>query len=94
MFQSRRTKRINRALSAVLQSIDDRNQREHSACETWADLDNLSIRTNSLRNYAYKRAKVLHARWQARVAPFHVYSTLEKQGDKCAHVAHYYWLQN
>ena len=68
MFQSSRDRRINRALSSVLQSIDDRAQREHGACETWADLDNLSIRTNSLRNYAYKRAKALQAKWEARVA--------------------------
>ena len=68
MFQSSRDRRINRALSSVLQSIDDRAQREHGACETWADLDNLSIRTNSLRNYAYKRAKALKAKWEARLA--------------------------
>ena len=68
MFQSRRVRRINRALSSVLQSIDDRTQRDHDAAQTWADLDNLSIRTNSLRIHAYKRAKALQAKWGARVA--------------------------
>jgi hypothetical protein len=67
MFQSSRIRRINRALSSVLQSIDDRADHEHATCETWADLDNLSIRTNSLRIYAYKRAKALQAAWEHRV---------------------------
>jgi hypothetical protein len=67
MFQSSRNRRINRALSSVLQSIADRADREHATCETWADLDNLSIRTNSLRNYAYKRAKALQDAWERRV---------------------------
>ena len=68
MFQSSRDRRINRALSSVLQSIDDRAQRDHAAAQTWADLDNLSIRTNSLRIHAYKRAEALQTRWEARLA--------------------------
>ena len=68
MFQCRRTKRINRALGAVLQTIDDDHERLRKSTATWTQIDWLSIAMDRQRCLAYDRAKALHDRWQARVA--------------------------
>jgi hypothetical protein len=66
-IRSSRDRRIDRALSAVLDGIADEEENARSLCVTWKDLDILSIRMNIERNRAYDRAATLRRKWRARV---------------------------
>lgn len=68
MFHSSRQRRIDRALSSALQTIDDDHERLRQSTSTWADLDWLSIAMDRQRSRAYDRAAALSSRWQARIA--------------------------
>lgn len=67
MFRSSRQRRIDRALSAVLQSIDDDHNRLRESTKTWTQLDWLAITMDRQRIRAHDRAQTLRNRWQARV---------------------------
>ena len=67
MFRSSRQHCIDRALSSVLQAIDDDHERLQQSTSNWTDLDWLSIAMNRQRSRAHDRAAALAARWQARI---------------------------
>jgi hypothetical protein len=63
MIRSRRQRRIDRALSAVLRTIDDDEASRLVQCVTWRDIDVLSAVMNERRTAAYDRAARLEEQW-------------------------------
>ena len=61
-FRGSRSRRIDRALSNVLDRIYDDEQEQMQSCNTWTEIDRLSIRMNSRRTNAYAKAEKLHAK--------------------------------
>jgi hypothetical protein len=67
MFISSRQRRIDRALSAVLDRINDDHDNELVRCDTWRDIDALTIKTSQRSVAAHDRAKRLRNQWRARI---------------------------
>jgi hypothetical protein len=70
LFRSTRQRRIDRALSAVLERIEcDHNAKLRALPDnhTWRDIDALSIDADQRAIKAYNRADKLTQIWRARV---------------------------
>jgi predicted component of type VI protein secretion system len=68
MMRGRRLQRIDRALSHVLDAIENVHNERRMECATWRALDILSAEMDALRIEAYDKAKRLETLWQQRVA--------------------------
>ena len=62
-----RDRRIDRALSSVLDNINEEREERLRACETWHAINLLDIEMNDKRKDAYIRADCLCSQWHARV---------------------------
>lgn len=62
-----RDRRIDRAHDNMMRAIDLEEAEALRSCETWLELDQLSIRMNERRLGVSVRADNLCARWHARV---------------------------
>jgi hypothetical protein len=67
MMRGRRLQRIDRALSHVLNTIDDKHEQLRAECNTWRDLDILSADMDKLRIAAFDKARRLELKWEAIV---------------------------
>jgi hypothetical protein len=65
----RREQRINRALSRVLEKIEDKHNQALNVDRwlTWREIDEIEIERSAASIKAYDRAKRLHEIWQARI---------------------------
>lgn len=67
MFRGRRDRRIDRALSNVLDVIATEHAERLRSCETFREVDLLAIAMDKKRLDAFVRADILRAQWYARV---------------------------